>query len=338
MRFAVSFGALYAPAEDVAALAVECEQGGFGELYVPDSQMLYRDPYATLALLARDTRRVRLGTMVTNALTRHPAVTANAILTIHELSRGRAVLGVATGDSAVRRVGTRPMRVADLESAIGELRTLLGGGALDYESGQFTIRFAAGPPPPIYVAATGLRALEAAGRVADGVFVNVGRHPDVLRHAVERVHAGARAAGRKPEDVDAVAFFFCAIDPDGRMARARLGPSVSWFWQHFPELCARAGLRVDAGTGRELARFQADYARYDLVHSVTWDQAMRDAAFLSSAYVDAFAVGGTAAEVTAQLQAVRALGFEHVAIRPPSPEDWRPTVRAFMREVIPALS
>ncbi|MGH7265122.1 MAG: LLM class flavin-dependent oxidoreductase, partial [Candidatus Rokuibacteriota bacterium] len=171
MRFDVSFGALYAPANEVARLGAECEAGGFDGLWVPDSQMLYRDPYATLALLARDTRQARLGPMVTNALTRHPAVTANAILTIQELSGGRAILGLATGDSAVRRVGARPMGLGDLESAMAGLRTLLGGGDLPGESGRFAIRFAGGSPPPVYVAATGLRALEMAGRVADGVIV-----------------------------------------------------------------------------------------------------------------------------------------------------------------------
>jgi 5,10-methylenetetrahydromethanopterin reductase len=299
--------------------------------------MLYRDPYATLALLARDTRQARLGPLVTNTLTRHPAVTANAVLTIQELSGGRAVLGLGTGDSAVRRVGARPMRLEDLEPAVAGFRTLLGGGELACESGRFAIRFAGAAPPPVYVAATGLRALEVAGRVADGVIVNVGRHPAVLDAARERIRTGALAAGRKPEDVHVIVFFFCAVDPDGPAARARLTPSVSWFWQRFPALCARAGLSAGADAAGELARFQADYARYDLVHSDAWDQAMRDAAFLASAYVDAFAIGGTAGEVVAQLRAVQALGVEHVVIRPPSHEDWRPTVRAFGREVIPAV-
>ncbi|MGH7264825.1 MAG: LLM class flavin-dependent oxidoreductase, partial [Candidatus Rokuibacteriota bacterium] len=171
----------------------------------------------------------------------------------------------------------------------------------------------------------------------DGVIVNVGRHPAVLGAACERIRAGALAAGRTPEAVHVVVFFFCAIDPDGAAARARLTPSVSWFWQRFPALCVRAGLPAGPGAARELARFEADYARYDLVHSDTWDQAMRDATFLSSAYVDAFAIGGTAGEVVAQLQAVRALGVDHVVIRPPSHDDWQPTVRAFGREVIPAF-
>lgn len=339
MRFGVSFGALYGPAAEAARLGAEAEAGGFDALWVPDSPMLYRDPYATLALLARDTRRARLGTLATNPLTRHPAVTANAILTIHELSGGRACLGIATGDSAVRRIGAKPVRLADLEQAVAELRELLAGRAVPYAGGRFGIRFAGADaaPPPVYVVATGLGAAELAGRVADGVVLNVGVHPAVLRAARDRLAAGARAAGRKAEEIPVVAFFFCAIAEDPASARERLKPSVSWFCQRFPALCELAGRPIGDALREALARFEADYARYDLVHSDQWAQAVRDAGFLPGEYVEAFALGGRPADVVAQLRAIRGLGFDEVAIRPPSSEDWRPTVRAFMAEVIPAL-
>jgi 5,10-methylenetetrahydromethanopterin reductase len=301
--------------------------------------MLYRDPYAALALLARATTRVRLGVLATNPVTRHPAVTAGAILTIHEASGGRAVLGLATGDSAVRRVGARPMKLADLERAVGEIRALLAGQPVAYGGAGFGVRFAKaeGGLPPVFVVATGLGAVELAGRVADGVVLNVGAHPAVLDAALARLARGARAAGRAPSDVAVAAFFFCAIAGDAARARARLKPSVSWFCQRFPGLTELAGLPLDAATGAALARFEADYARYDLVHADGWAQAVADAAFLDDAYVEAFAVGGTATEVAGRLAPMAARGVAEILIRPPAPEDWRPTVRAFAAEVVPRL-
>lgn len=337
MEFGLSFGALYAPVDEVLRLGREAEAGGFDSLWVPDSQMLYRDAYATLALLARETRGVRLGTLATNARTRHPAVTANAVLTLQELSGGRAVLGLATGDSAVRRVGERPLRLAEFERALAELRALLAGEAVAYDGGRFAIRFAAGPVPPLYVVASGPRLLELAGRLADGVVLNVGAHPPVLEAARARVAAGARAAGRPPGTPQIVTFFFCAVDPDGARARARLKPSVTWFGQHFPALCEAAGLPLDPAVRRALEAFKADYARYDLVHADRWAEAAREAAFLPDAYVERFALGGTAAEVAARLDALRAFGVDRVILRPPSTEDWVPTFRALLREVVPAL-
>lgn len=338
LRIGVSFGALYGDAAEVAALGAEAEAGGIAVLWVPDSPMLYRDPYAVLGVLAGRTRRAALGTLATNPATRHPAVTASAILTIQELSGGRARLGIATGDSAVRRLGAAPAPVAELERAVRAIRALLRGGPVPEDGGGFRVRFAGGTgAPPVYVVASGWRALEAAGRVADGVVLNVGVHPAVLRAALRRVHAGAAAAGRVPGEVDVVLFAFCALADDRPAARARLKPSVSWFCQRFPALAEVAGLPLAEPVRAELRRFEADYARYDLVHADAWARAMRDAAFLPDPYVDAFALGGGPADVVAQLRALQGLGIREVALRPPSREDWVPTLRALTASVLPAL-
>jgi 5,10-methylenetetrahydromethanopterin reductase len=338
LRVGISFGALYGDAVEMADLGAEAEAGGIESLWVPDSPMIYRDPYATLGLIAGRTRRAALGTLATNPVTRDPAVTATAILTVHELSDGRARLGIATGDSAVRRLGAPPVPVAELEAAIRTIRALLRGDSAPGDAGGFSLRFARpAAAPPVYLVASGWRALEAAGRVADGVVLNVGVHPAVLRAALDRVRAGARAAGRRPEEVAVVAFAFCAIAEDRTAARRRLKPSVSWFCQRAPSLADLAGLPLAEPVRAELRRFDADYARYDLVHAEGWALAMRDASFLPDPYVDAFALGGTAAEVTAQLRDLQALGIPEVAIRPTCREDWRLTLRALAASVVPAL-
>jgi 5,10-methylenetetrahydromethanopterin reductase len=335
LRVGVSFGALYGDAAEVAALGAEAEAGGVAALWVPDSPVLYRDPYATLALLAARTRRVALGTLATNPSTRHAAATASALLTLHELSGGRARLGIASGDSAVRRLGARPAPLAALERAVRDIRVLAAGAPA---GDGLRLRFARpGPAPPVYVVATGPRALELAGRVGDGVVLSVGVAPRAVAAALEHVHAGARRAGRDPAAVPVVAFAFAAVARDRAGARARLKPSVSWFCQRFPGLAEQAGVALPAPVRAGLARFEANYARYDLVHAEGWARAMRDAAFLPDACVDALALGGSPADLVAQLQAIRALGIPEVVIRPPSREDWAPTVRAVIADVIPAV-
>jgi hypothetical protein len=84
VRFGLSFGARYESALAVLALGCEAEASGFEDLGVPDSPMLDRDPWAIWALRAQGPERARLGTLATNPVTRHPAVTAAASLTIHE--------------------------------------------------------------------------------------------------------------------------------------------------------------------------------------------------------------------------------------------------------------
>ena len=86
-------------------LCREVEDAGFEWLGVADSQSVFREMYVALTVAALHTRRVRLGPLVTNPLTRHLVVTASAIASVDELSGGRAVLGLGSGDSAIYTIG-----------------------------------------------------------------------------------------------------------------------------------------------------------------------------------------------------------------------------------------
>ena len=87
----------------------ELEDRGVEELWLIDSQLAMKDAYIGLALAAQQTETMRLGTGVSNLITRHPTVTANGIAAIAELSGGRALLGLGAGDSAVYGLGARPV-------------------------------------------------------------------------------------------------------------------------------------------------------------------------------------------------------------------------------------
>ena len=110
-----------------ADLARRVEAAGWDGLLVADSQHLVGDPYVELALAARVTTRLRLGTGVTNPVTRDPAVTASSILTVHAESGGRAVLGIARGDSALGFLGLPPAPVGRFAEVLADLRSYLAG-------------------------------------------------------------------------------------------------------------------------------------------------------------------------------------------------------------------
>src|SRR5580765_2743247 len=98
------------PASETVELARRAEAAGFDYLWLFDSHVLWREPYALLALIAEHTERLRLGTCVTNPGTREPSVTASALATLDELSGGRMDLGIGRGDSARRVLGKPPIR------------------------------------------------------------------------------------------------------------------------------------------------------------------------------------------------------------------------------------
>ena len=177
------------------------EDVGFSLVGVADSQSVFRELYATMALCAQATRRVRIGPAVTNPVTRHPAVAASGIATIDEIAPGRAFFGIGSGDSAILTLAERPATLADMRAYVEAVRRLQAKGEAEWRGRTARLTWAP-RAVPIYLSAEGPRTLELAGEIADGVIVNVGLEPALVRDAVAHVHAGARKAGRDPSAID----------------------------------------------------------------------------------------------------------------------------------------
>lgn len=199
----VRCGVLFLPRRiaDVAEHARLAEAAGFDLVGIGDSQSLFQEVYVSLAVASLHTSRARLGPTVTNPLTRHPAVTAAAIASVNELSAGRAFLGIGTGDSAVLNLGLRPIKVDELREYVKTVRALWSRTPTVYRGATVRIEWAR-QPVPIFLAAEGPRTLRLAGEVADGVIVGTGLLPEVIADSIERIHEGARAAGRDPEAIE----------------------------------------------------------------------------------------------------------------------------------------
>ena len=94
-------------------LIKEADDLGYDRAWVPDSQMIWSDCYATLALAAQNTSRIQLGTGVAIPGTRIAPVTAHSIASINRLAPGRVFLGIGTGHTAMRVMGMNPMKIRD---------------------------------------------------------------------------------------------------------------------------------------------------------------------------------------------------------------------------------
>ena len=105
---------------------------GFDSVWVTDSQMLFSDCYAVLALAARETTRLRLGPGTAICGTRIAPVHAAAMATLNRLAPGRVHLGIGTGNTAMRTMGQRPMRIAAYDDYLRVLSALLRGEIVDY--------------------------------------------------------------------------------------------------------------------------------------------------------------------------------------------------------------
>jgi 5,10-methylenetetrahydromethanopterin reductase len=175
--------------------AGELEAEGARRIWVIDSQLAMKDVYTGLTVAALKTRRIGLGTGVTNAVTRHPTVTANAIAAIAELSNGRAILGLGAGDSALYGVGLKPQKVAEMEDAVRFFRAVLSGEEGELDGLRHRLPHVAANVP-IYLAVSQQRMCELAGRLADGAIVMGAAQPDLVRRQVEWIESSLELAGR----------------------------------------------------------------------------------------------------------------------------------------------
>ena len=107
----MQFGLTITPHIERWELIRYAEELGYDRAWVPDSQMIWSDCYATLALAAVNTQRIHIGTGVSIAGTRIAPVTAHSIGTINQLAPGRTFLGLGTGHTAMRVMGQDPMPV-----------------------------------------------------------------------------------------------------------------------------------------------------------------------------------------------------------------------------------
>src|ERR671923_1277101 len=128
----MQFGVIMATKIDDWQLIPYAEDLGYDRAWIPDSQMIWSDCYATLALAAHQTSRIRLGTGVAIPGTRIAPVTAHAIASINRIAPGRVFLGIGTGHTAMRVMGMDPMPIARFREYLRVVRQLLAGKAVEY--------------------------------------------------------------------------------------------------------------------------------------------------------------------------------------------------------------
>jgi len=256
------------------AFVAELEREEVGRVWVIDSQLAMKDVYAGLVVAALNTTRVGLGTGVTNAVTRHPTVTANAINAVGEISHGRAILGLGAGDSALYGIGLKPQKVAEVAGAIEFFREHMDAAI------------------PIYLAVSQERMCNLAGRAADGAIVMGPAQPDMVRRQVEWIKAGSPRA-------DFEIAFIAPTSTDLEDVRSWASAQARLMSHHkeLPE--SVAGFREEIRRSAE----SYDYAEHLSTHA-------EHSAAVSDELVRALAVVGTPDECAVRLRELRSVGID----------------------------
>ena len=124
------------------------------------------DPWVAAALVARATSKTRVALSVTNLITRHPSVSAAAIASLDQIAPGRAVLGIGAGHSGTRNLGQRSASARELAEGVAFIRKLLRGEPASLAGASAHLPWVK-QAPPVFLAASHPRGLNAAGQNAD---------------------------------------------------------------------------------------------------------------------------------------------------------------------------
>src|SRR5215471_15315087 len=208
-------------------LAERADRYGYAMIGIADTPGNAMDPWVSAAIVARSCRRARVAICVTNLLTRHPAVSAAAIASLDQVSNGRAVLGIGAGHSGTRNVGLAKSNAEELAAGVTFIKTLLAGRPANLGAAAAHLPWVK-RAPPVFLAASHPRPLQAAGRTADGVFVNFGLGADNMRASQGQIADGAIASGRSLEDIEIwqIAALDCSEDRD--VARGKVGAMLAF--------------------------------------------------------------------------------------------------------------
>lgn len=324
-RFGVALQGVDPPAEFLS-LVRDIEDWGFDQLWLTDSSLHARYVYAYLALAANQTRRISIGTSVTNPLTRHPAISAMAIATIDEISGGRAILGIGAGDRPLNALGLEPASITTLRDSVHIARRLFRGEEVTFSSDGIRLNAAqfhvsSRENIRIFVGASGPKTLQLAGEIADGVIVLAGLFPEGIEYALGHIRKGSARAERPEPEV--AGFMYGSLRNDPQIAIEEARPIAAWFCQTAPRYCRLAGMPDEI-----CESVRGSYRGGE------FQEALHAAQRIPDHMVKKVALAGTPEEGRRKVQMLLDAGIRSIVLFPLG-SDRRSVIRAFAESIIP---
>jgi 5,10-methylenetetrahydromethanopterin reductase len=330
-----------APVPQLMRLVRDIEAAGFDGAGILDSQLISRDTFVVLGQAATHTSRLTLFPAVTNPFTRHASVLASAIQTVEELAPGRVKFVIGTGYTSASTIGRKPATLGEMRECIRAVKALLAGGSVDFAGTPGQLGYASGRRLPVIMAASGPKAIEVAGEIADGVLLLVGFNRGIVETALDYLERGAKRAGRRLDDLEIIWAVRTGTAATTAEARRVARPTVvhwgvlRWggYWVE------PAGLRLPPLEVPDAVR----KIYPDLSHAHDWEAAIAATSFVPDDVVaqlgDAYGLIGTPADCASRIVEMTRLGVRNLYLMalqtfaPPEPE-----IAAFRDVVFPRLA
>ncbi len=316
---------------DAVERARRAEDLGFEAIFFADSQMNNVDPYQLMAICATRTKKIRFGTAVTNMVYRDPTITANSFATLNEISQGRAIIGLGTGDGPVYSLGRTATKLADFEKGLRIIRDLLNDRGIEVaktkerSSGGRVALKVGKRPVPLYISAEGPKTLRVAGRTCDGVILGSGFDAQVLQWAREQIAAGALEEGRSPSEIDIMPAGMICVDDDGDLARKRVRSRMANRAHH------NFRFTMETVPESELAGVDRFMTGFDISKPI---EERVDPDLVTAYLLQRFTIAGTPAECVDKIRRLEAAGIRRVLLTPPN-AIYDEVMEAWGKHVIP---
>src|SRR5438105_1810235 len=333
----LDFGATFLPdppSRRFVERVARAEELGFSHGWTYDSHILWQEGYVFLTLAAAATSRIQLGHCVTNPGIREPTVTASAYATLQEISGGRMALGIGRGDSSRRVVGLDPVPVARFEKSLEMIKDLMNGREVEWNGKTLQLEWAQGQPEiPMYVAGYGPRALGVAGRVGDGVIIQLA-DPQIIQWIMGTARRAAEEAGRDPDALQCIVCAPSHVSSDLAGARGQVRWVPAMGSNHVMDLIERYGENSEeipaALTDYVKARKFYDYKDHSRVGA-------KHGEFVTDEICDRFCVLGTSEQIAEKLRELESVGVDQFDIYLMT-KGQDETLAAYGEEIIPQFS
>src|SRR5918992_807670 len=294
--------------------AQRAEELGFEAIFFADSHMNNVDPYQVMALCAVNTKTIRFGTAVTNMVYRDPTITANSFATLNEISGGRAIIGLGTGDGPVYSLGRTATKLVEFEKGLRTIRDLLHDRGIDVpkskERAGGNVQLKVGKRPvPIYISAEGPKTLRVAGRTCDGVILGTGFDKQITDWARQRIAEGAKEENRPAAEIDIMPAGMIVVDDDGDLARKRVRSRMANRAHH------NFRFTMETVPEGEAAGVQQFMDNFDISKPI---EERIDADLVTDYLLERFTIAGTPEECIAKVKGLEADGIKRILLTPPN--------------------
>ncbi len=311
--------------DEIHQRAKRAEELGYDGIFLGESHLSSIDSFQTLASCAMITKRLLLGIAVTNLVFRHPTVIAGAAASLNEISKGRAIMGLGTGDGPVYSQGLKALPMKQFEEGVRLIRHLVQGNAASFPTGKIGLGFTIHRPAPIYVSAEGPKGLQLAGRSADGVILGTGFDLRVYEWAKQNIRNGTAETGRKESDVAVIAAGMLCVRDDGNEARKIVRNRIANRAHH------NFRFTYETVPPEELDGVKKFVAGFDVMKPM---EDRVDPNLVNDYLVHRFSIAGTPKECIERIEELKAAGVEHLMLTA-ARKVYHESVEAFATKVIP---